>query len=134
MGRAVLFTAVVLFLVFFIYASIPYRSKYGYMKDVGEFISDTHGPGSTIMLQEYDTRMLLYADGRGEYYTSVEDAAKIIEADRPDYVVWDTRLGPKTEEFDALLERNGYGLLETWEGKEGNEVYLYTITANTENR
>ena len=77
------------------------------------------------MIQEYDARVLFYADGRGEYYTSVEDAASIIKAQRPEYIVWDTRLGQKTEEFDLLMVINGYILLEKWEGKGGNEVYLY---------
>ena len=118
---------VIWFLIMFVYSSLPYRERYGYMRELGEFIYNTSGPESTIMLQEYDARVLFYANGRGEYYTSVEEAGEIIEADRPEYIVWDTRLGPKTEEFDSILDGNGYGLLETWEGKGGSNVYLYKV-------
>lgn len=117
--------ALIWFVIIFIYSFIPYRAKYGYMKEVGDFIYDTNGPGATIMLHEYNTRILFYADGQGEYYTSTEDAEKAVLRSHPDYIVWDTRLGPKTEEFDSIIDRNGYGLFETWEGKAGNIVYIY---------
>jgi 4-amino-4-deoxy-L-arabinose transferase-like glycosyltransferase len=109
-----------------LYSFSPYRQDDRYQRDAGEYISDEFGANSSMLSHIGDTRVVFYAEGDPTYFTTPESMKALIEnGNSYDFVLWDTKIGPKPEDFDDVLTQQGFVLTETFVGTDDDVIYLY---------
>jgi len=78
-----------------------------------------------------DSRSAFYAEGVPAYYMSPESLETSLNGENEyDFVMWDTKVGPKPENLDVLLEERGYLPIATFTGTDDDTIYLYRNEAS----
>lgn len=109
-----------------LYSASPYREDDRYQRETGEYIAREFGEGASILMYIADSRSAFYAEGVPNYYVTMDSLETFIEGEnRYDFVMWDTKAGPKPENLDELLMEHGYTPLTTFIGTDDDTIYLY---------
>ena len=109
-----------------VYTFTPYRQDDRYQRDAGEYIAREFGTDTSILAHIADTRAVFYAESEPDYYVSPESLEISIEEENEyDFVMWDTKVGPKPETLDGLLAEHGFIPLETFTGTDDETIYIY---------
>jgi len=109
-----------------IYAATPYRENRRYQRVAGEYIVEEFGTNTRILSHVADTRTVFYAGGTGQYYREIDVMERLIdEGNTYDFVLWDTKVGPKPEGFDEVLTERGFVLMKTFTGTDNDILYIY---------
>jgi hypothetical protein len=108
------------------YSLAPYRQDDRYHRDAGEYIAGEFGTNTSMLAHIADTRVSFYAESDPEYYSSLESLETFIEGgDEYDFVLWDTKTGPKPDNLDRLLAERGFLPLATFTGTDDDTIYIY---------
>jgi hypothetical protein len=110
-----------------LYISRPYREKMIYQKEAGEYIKEMAGENSKILARSYDSRVIYYAGIEGEYYYNPDDIKIKIDLVDPDYLLWDTHMGPIPEVFGKLEEEGIIEFEKKFSNYRDEVVYIYRI-------
>jgi len=114
-----------------LYAFSPYRQDDRYQRDAGEYIAHEFGADASILMHLADSRSAFYAEGVPAYYMSPESLETSLNGENEyDFVMWDTKVGPKPENLDGLLEGRGFVPIATFTGTDDDTIYLYRNEAS----
>jgi len=109
-----------------IYSIAPYRQDDRYQRDAGEYVAHEFGADASILMHIAESRVAFYAKSVPAYYTSSESLEASIKGEiEYDFVVWDTKVGPKPEDLDGLLAERGYVPIATFTGTDDETIYIY---------
>jgi hypothetical protein len=111
----------------FIYAGSPSRESVTteYKKTAGEYIKETGGDDPVIIVPGSDELVHFYAGGEEITLWEPGDLEGSIDANEPDFVIWDTDLGPLPEAYLRLTEGGRIELVRTIVGKGDDAIYIY---------
>jgi hypothetical protein len=120
-------TAVVWLVSSFIYAGSPSRENVmsEYKKAAGEYIRETGGDHPVIVVPGADELVHFYAGGKEITLDDPGDLEGSIDAGNPDFVLWDTDLGPLPEAYRRLAEGGRIELVTTITGDGDDAIYIY---------
>lgn len=110
-----------------LYISKPYREKMIYQKEAGEYIKEVVGEDSKILARSYASRVIFYSGGEGEYFYNPDDIKIKIDRINPDYLLWDTHMGPTPEVFGKLEEEGIIKFEKKFSNYRDEVVYIYRI-------
>ncbi|MBN1882758.1 MAG: glycosyltransferase family 39 protein [Deltaproteobacteria bacterium] len=109
-----------------IYSLSPYRQDDRYQRDAGEYIAREFGADTSILMYIADSRTAFYAESNPAYYSTLESLETSIgEGNKYDFVIWDTKAGPKPESLDGVMAEHGFVLLTTFTGTDDETIYIY---------